>query len=196
MTISRPLIFSLVGAILIAVTFFATRGGATEEAAAPPVPAAPSAPAPSATAPTQAGVAPAASKPGAAPSASQQSGSEATKTKADPAAEALAGLEGLPPRVKRALERDKVVVFLFTQRDSADDSATLKGARSIKTGKGRVSVFTDNVGNLGDYGQLVASVGVSRAPSTVIVNDDGEVRLLEGYVDPGSLRQHVKDALR
>lgn len=191
MTISRPLIFSLVGAILIAVTFFATRGGATEEAAAPPAPAAPSP-----SSPTQAGVAPAASKPGAAPSASQQSGSEATKTKADPAAEALAGLEGLPPRVKRALERDKVVVFLFTQRDSADDSATLKGARSLKTGKGRVSVFTDNVGNLGDYGQLVASVGVSRAPSTVIVNDDGEVRLLEGYVDPGSLRQHVKDALR
>jgi hypothetical protein len=59
-----------------------------------------------------------------------------------------------------------------------------------------VAVFRDRVDNLADYGPLAAGLGISRAPSVVVVDRDRRARVLEGYLDRGSLRQAVRDALR
>lgn len=95
----------------------------------------------------------------------------------------------------RALARGKMVVVLFTQ-DGADDDATRQAVRALPRRSRRVAVFRDRVGNLARYGPVVAGLGISQAPSVVIADRRREARVLEGYVDPKSLRQALRDTAR
>ena len=54
-------------------------------------------------------------------------------------------------------------------------------------------VVEDVVSNVASYGQVVMSVGVTRAPSIVIIGKSGRARLVEGFIDPGALAQEVAD---
>ncbi len=85
------------------------------------------------------------------------------------------------------------MVFLFSQSGAADERATRHAVRALKR-RGRLAVFSDRAENLGRYGPLVLGTGISQAPAVVIVGRDREARVLEGFVDRGSLRQHIKDA--
>jgi hypothetical protein len=58
-----------------------------------------------------------------------------------------------------------------------------------------VSVFTDRLKHAGEYVGVTGSLQVSQAPAIVILSPGGEARLLEGYTDGRSLRQHLTDAL-
>ena len=105
---------------------------------------------------------------------------------------------GVPARAARALEQGRVIAVLFTLEEGADDSATRSALRSLKTGPGksRVAVFSDSIANVGRYSRLVGGLGISQVPSIVIVDSERQARLLEGYVDAGTLRQSVADAQR
>ena len=199
-SVSRPMVFALIGAVLIAVTFMATRVGAEEEGAGPaPSPSAdtsdPGAEAPRADARRPARPAPDPSRAGTrdAPSKAVPSPRRSTPgTRPKPPGE----LSGKAVDAARALERGKVVVVLFTQR-GADDDATRNALRELpRRSSSRVAVFRDRVDNLADYGPLAAGLGISRAPSVVVVDRHRRARVLEGYLDRGSLRQAVRDALR
>jgi hypothetical protein len=97
----------------------------------------------------------------------------------------------------RALANDKVVVLFISRGGAADDTATRAAIESLDEAYGgRVAVFTDGIQNLAAYQPLLAGVGVSQVPSVVIVRPERRARLLEGYIDEASLRQHVTDALR
>ena len=100
---------------------------------------------------------------------------------------------GLPEPVARALAERKVVVLLFAQQGAADDAATRAAVRAVEREPG-VRAFTDRVENLARYRSIVADLPISQAPAIVILSADGKARLLEGFVDPGSLRQQVADA--
>lgn len=198
-SVSRPIVIALIGAALIVVTFLATRVGAEEGAqSAPPSSADTSEPdggAPGANAPDSPRPAPAPSRAGAreVPSGAAPSPRRsAPGTRPKPPGE----LSGKALDAARALERGKVVVVLFTQR-GADDDATRSALRELPTGRSaRVAVFRDRVSNLADYGPLAAGLGISRAPSVVVVDRARRARVLEGYLDRGTLRQAVRDALR
>ena len=47
-------------------------------------------------------------------------------------------------------------------------------------------VLTDHVDAVDRYGKLVEDLGVTQAPSVVIIDRRGEARLIEGYVDTAS----------
>src|ERR671914_261555 len=97
----------------------------------------------------------------------------------------------------RALADDKVVVLFISRGGAADDTATRAAVESLDEAfGGRVAVFTDGIQNLPAYQPLLAGVGVSQVPSVVIVRPERRARLIEGYIDEASLRQHVTDALR
>lgn len=170
MALPRPLLLALVGALVLAVAFFATRvvtGGAEEPAPEGPtatVSASPTSPA------SPASRAPAAAK----------------KRARDK--------EPLPRKVAAALRRRKVMVFIFTQPGAADDDATRWASRALN-GR-RVAVFRDRLADIGRYKRIVSGVGIAQAPATVIVGRDRKARVLEGYTDRGTLRQTVRDALR
>ena len=104
---------------------------------------------------------------------------------------------GLPAPVERALEARRVVVLLLTDPRAADDRATLGSVRALEARPPEgVAVFRDRLERLGRYRELLRDLGVSQIPAVVIVDSDRRARVLEGYVDAGSLRQRVLDARR
>lgn len=108
------------------------------------------------------------------------------------------GRTGVPAAVRRALANRQVTVLLFTAGGAADDAATRTALESVRGGKGKkgVAVFVDGIGNVGRYSEIVGTLGISQVPSLVIVDRAQQARLLEGYVDAGTLRQYVADAQR
>ncbi len=101
---------------------------------------------------------------------------------------------GVTEPVARALDAKRVVVLVLTQ-DGADDDATIEAARAVR-GVNGVEVVNDSIDNVSKYRRITAGLGVSQAPAVVVVNRKGQGLLLEGYTDPGSLRQLVEDARR
>jgi outer membrane biosynthesis protein TonB len=101
----------------------------------------------------------------------------------------------LAARVKSALARGDAVVFLFTRAGAADDTGTRQSVETLR-GTKRVMVVEAGLKDLSDFRPVLAGAGVSQIPSVVIVHKGGPARLIEGYVDPGTLRQNVADALR
>lgn len=170
MAVHRLAVLAAVGLLLIAAAFVATRATRSGEAEAPlPAPA---------TAPAKAGAA-------GSPARGAAKRPAATPTKPR-------GPDGMPMPVVRALADRRVVVLFFTQR-AADDWATKAGIRAVRDLPG-VAAFTDRIDRVGRYRRLVSGLGVSQAPSIVVVQRNLRARLLEGYVDSASLRQFVADA--
>jgi hypothetical protein len=178
MPISRPLLIALVAAVLGLVAFYATQG--SRQAAEQPAPAAPEPVVDSKPEP----------KTEATKKPVRVAKAERTPAKAKPARKAA--VSG-PAAVKRAIRGNKTVVMYFYGPQSADDSATGRAVASLK-GDGRVAVFRVPIRRLLAYDDLVGQLGITQAPAVVIVGRGRSARVIEGYVDPPTLRQDVADA--
>ena len=174
MTLSRPLLLALAGAVLVAVAFLATSGMRTGTEPAPPA----ATPVPSAA--SAAGDAGSAKKPAPAPGA-------AAKRKARPARPA-----GVPVSVARALANHRPVVLFFGKRGPADDAATRTAVRTLRRAK--LTVAQADVRHAARYAPVVKDLDLTQVPATVIVDRKGRARVVEGFLDGGSLRQLVSDA--
>jgi hypothetical protein len=97
-----------------------------------------------------------------------------------------------PRAVSRAVSRHKRVVIFFHQPGGLDDAITDDAVNALRKRSSAV-VFQDVVTNVAGYGQVVMSVGVTRAPSIVIIGKSGRARLIEGFIDTGALAQEVAD---
>jgi hypothetical protein len=105
----------------------------------------------------------------------------------------LGATNGLPAGVAKAFADHKVVV-LFFHGSGADDAATAASVRDVKSSShGKVAVFSDKLSNLADYRRIVEGLDISQAPSIVVVGRHLTAPLLQGFVDPGSLRQVLAD---
>ena len=94
-----------------------------------------------------------------------------------------------------ALAQDKVVVFLFSSSGAADDVGARLAVDSLR-GMPRVAIFDASLDEVAAYRPMLSNVGISQIPSTVIVRPGKKAVLLQGFVDAGTLRQNVADALR
>ena len=110
-----------------------------------------------------------------------------------PAKPATPKVTGVPAPVARALAKKHVVVLFFRQAGSADDRAVASAVNAQKGRKG-VSVFSDSIARLARYRAAVGQLGISQAPTVVIVGGNGQAQLVEGFVDEGTLTQRVVDA--
>jgi hypothetical protein len=99
---------------------------------------------------------------------------------------------GLPANVARAIGAHKTVVVLFYRRGSADDDATAKSVESVRSK--RVSVFLASPKRFGSYSRLVGGLDISGLPATVIVGHDRSARVINGFVDSRTLAQEVADS--
>ena len=97
-----------------------------------------------------------------------------------------------PQRLDRAVADHKPAVLFFRQARGLDDAATADAVRTLDR-RTNVLVLSDDVRNADRYGKLVEDLGVTQAPSIVIVDRDGKARLIEGFVDSQSLLQDVAD---
>jgi len=188
MAVPRLVLLLIAGILLVPAAFVMSRvaAGTTEESPRPAKPAkAASKPAPPAKPAAKAE--PTGAKP------------EPTGAKAelDPAAAARkkASAAGLPGSVAVALAKGQTVVLLLADGKAADDRSTAEAVRALKGRVPNVKVFTDRLSRLGSYRAIVGRVGVSQSPAVVIVRGS-KARVVEGYVDPETLRQQVLDAGR
>jgi hypothetical protein len=210
-------LLALLGVALCAAAFLATRGAQDPGGSVTAVPA-PAAPAPHASSPQAKKHTPPARKHAGPKAKSEPKHSAPTKPVA-PSAAALAAVEtgaqavaqpdtaapkppttskpkaSLAARVKSALARGDAVVFLFTRAGAADDTGTRQSVQTLN-GMKRVMVVKAGLADLTDFRPVLAGAGVSQVPSVVIVHKGEPGRLIEGYVDAGTLRQNVADALR
>ena len=202
MAVSRPFVLALLGTVLAVATFASMRSAgdraqAERSAAAPTLTPKPGrssvtdAPAlrkaPPANAPRSKA---APSKP--APPKAEPEGPAAKATPTPGAKKPSAATAGVPPKVARALKSEKTVVLFFRQ-PGADDDATESAVRSLR-GKKRVALFSDGIAHLARYRLVVTGLGITQAPSVVIVGKSRKAVLIEGFVDKGSLTQQVLDA--
>lgn len=126
------------------------------------------------------------------PPKAEPEGPAAKATPTPGAKKPSAATAGVPPKVARALKSEKTVVLFFRQ-PGADDDATESAVRSLR-GKKRVAVFSDGIAHLARYRLVVTGLGITQAPSVVIVGKSRKAVLIEGFVDKGSLTQQVLDA--
>jgi len=121
-----------------------------------------------------------------------------TSKPAKPAQPAVEAGQGLPSDVARALNRGQVVVLFFYEPAASDDQATRAAVRAVRQGAGgspAVRLFQDVVARISDYRRLVGSLGISQSPALVVIDRDRKAELLQGYLDSGTIRQTVRDAL-
>ncbi len=188
MAVSRPTLLGIVGALLIVLVFAATRAMNAGDGADEPEPPAPS---PQAASPpgakSKAAPAPASKSRDARSKPDPKTRTSSTTAPADRAA-------GLPADVARALGRRKPVVLFFQQR-GADDAAVRDAVRGLAK-RGRTPVFTDSVRRIDDYELILGELEISQGPAVVIVNRSRKARVIEGFVDEGTLAQGLRDATR
>jgi hypothetical protein len=170
MAVSRPFVLAVLGAILALATFTSMRSAAGQAEA------------------DGTAAAPQVVQPGTHAAATPRPGAKPKPAKP----KAAVVVKGVPPQVGKALVARRTVVLFFRQ-PAADDAATAAAVHSVRGAKG-VAVFTAPITKLARYRGVTTGLGVSQAPAVVIVGKSRRARLIEGYVDPTTLRQQVKDA--
>ena len=189
MAISRPILIALIAALLALAAFYATSGARQSSEA----PSAPASAAPERSASPTKSAPPARAK--AREPGSRRGGDGSAKPPRSPAKRrpAVAVPTGMPAGVRRALAGKRTVVLFFFQRGSADDAATARAVASLRGRRG-AQVFSAPISRLADYQAVIGGLGVTQAPSVVIVGRDRAARLIEGFVDAETLAQQVADA--
>jgi hypothetical protein len=192
MAVPRPVLLALLALALCAAAFLSTRGardpGGAVTAAPAPAPVAP---------PTEA------AKPAQQPEEEAAPAEEAAKPaqpvdpkKAQsPAVGQQINIAAKSVIVTEAFDRGDAVVFFFSRPGAADDTGT-RGAVNALRGEGRVTVISAGLNELSAYRPVLSGAGVSQVPAVVVAHAGKPARLLQGYVDGGTLRQTVADALR
>jgi hypothetical protein len=125
------------------------------------------------------------------------SSAAANEKDAKPAPAPEPRVEDVPRAAADALAAGKVVVLLFTEKGAADDQATARHFSNLSQLGDDVRTFRAGISDVGRYAGIVAELGVSQAPSIVIVRPDlRAVPPIEGYVESQYLLQRVTDQLR
>jgi hypothetical protein len=204
MAVPRPVLLALLGLALCAAAFMATRGarepGGSSVAAVPAAPVPAPAQAVKKAAPAKAAAKPKVSKAAAA----VNQGTKAADTKAQAKPQPKPQPAPAPQRtaeqrtaikVTKALAKGDAVVFFFTRAGAADDTGTRQAVRAIKD-RPHVTVVRAGLKDLTAFRPVLSGAGVSQVPAVVVAHAGKPARLLEGYVDSGTLRQAIADALR
>jgi len=172
MALPRPTLLAIAGALLSLISFTAMRTLATQSAGDIPVP--------------DLGAQSVTSGPSTASPKAEKPAPPPPKPR----------VQDVPPAVSGALADGKVVVLLFTEKGAADDQATARHFAALSQLGNGVRTFRSDISGLGRYAGIVAKLGITQAPSIVIVRPDlRAVPPIEGYVETQYLVQRVKDQL-
>jgi hypothetical protein len=110
-----------------------------------------------------------------------------------PTAEQLADV---PPDVRRAFVKRRIVVLGVVSRKGADDRSVRKALGNVDKLHGRVFVKTVPVSRVSRYQAITRGSDLSQTPSVVIVDFAFTATTLAGWVDARTIDQAVVDAIR
>ena len=172
MALPRPTLLAIAGALLSLISFTATRTIGAQSAGDLPVP-------------------------DFAGQSAVGGSSGASQKDSQPTPPPKPRVEDVPPAVSNALASGKVVVLLFTEKNAAADQATSGHFSTLSQLGSDVRTFRAGIADIGRYAGIVANLGITQAPSIVIVLPDlRAVPPIEGYVESQYLLQRVKDQLK
>ncbi len=93
------------------------------------------------------------------------------------------------------LSGDRVVVLLFAG-DGSDDKAAIRAVRKAGRGAPKIIVRVTSIRNIGKYATITDKLGITEAPSTIIIGSDRVAQVLTGLIDDKVVKQYVADARR
>src|SRR5918992_1076104 len=133
-----------------------------------------------------------------------EAGAATATESAAPAAEAPAAdaaapavdVKGVPAPVAKAIEKDKVLVLLFWNGESADDRAVRSAVRRVDDWNGRVFTHVASIKTISRYGRIARGAEVEQSPTVVVVDPELRAETLVGFVDTPTIDQAVVDAMR
>jgi hypothetical protein len=206
MAVPRPVLLALLGLGLLASVFLVTRNGSSESVKSSTAPAGKAALTPQAVVAEKAGKGGKAEAHKSAPAKERKAQghkAQGKRAQGKHSGQASGGghktvpgtVEGRVLAAANALGEDKAVVFFFSKPGAADDVGARVAMKSLR-GMDRVEIFDATLDELATYRPMLQNVGISQIPSTVIVRPGKKAILLQGFVDAGTLRQNVADALR
>lgn len=173
----RPAIIAAFGVLVLAATFLLTHNKTSSSPVSTPAST-------SSTSTT-------ATNTGTTTTTSTSTGTTTTPTQTQPA---VTPSQGLPAAVATALDRHQVVVLFFYEPSAADDQATRAAVRAVRSVSG-ARLFSDTVSRISNYSRVVGNLGITQVPAMVVIDKQRNARLFEGFLDAGSIKQSVRDAL-
>src|SRR5215211_5335804 len=117
-------------------------------------------------------------------------------TTAQPAKLSKEALAALPPDVRKAVQKRKVLAVLFYNNRSDDDKATRRALSHVDRFGGQVFVDAHWIKNVAPYQAITRGVDLEQSPTIVVVDRNLKAESLVGYVDAQTIEQAVVDALR
>lgn len=198
MAVPRPVILALVGVALLAGVFVLTRKSSDSNGTIAPAPSATAVhPAPQPVHPQKAAPKPAPTRSATAARPAHRAPAHARPAKQPSSAGAAHPRLVVQPlslsSVVQDLDQGDVVVLSFSQVRGADDVETRAALTSL-IGQPQVAIFYATLSDLTSFRPLLQGVGISQVPAVVVMRAGRPARLIEGFVDGGTLRQVVADA--
>jgi hypothetical protein len=133
------------------------------------------------------------STPGTTPSTATPSTAPPTTGNPDPGV--TKATKGLPAPVAKALDANKVIVLLFWNPESADDSAVRRELRQVKRRGNKVYIAAAPISQLARFSDITRGVEVLQSPTVVVVDPSRKASKITGYTDATEIDQAVTDAL-
>jgi hypothetical protein len=189
-SLPRPVLMGIVGLIAIAAVFMVSRRGGEQETATP----ATTTPSEQQTAPSGSGTASGSGTPSGS-AAAPTTPSQSSKTTAPTAGPPATTSRTLPNPVKKALDKNKVVVLLIWDPRGSVDKNVKSAVDGLSRRNGKVAVFTDKPENVARYVTITAPTELAQTPFLIVVNRHQVARKATGYLDEVTVDQYVVDAL-
>lgn len=196
-SVPRPVLFALIGGVLIVAIFFVMQKGKKDDSSSSP-----SIPAPAAKPSTDK------VKPGSEEPAPGSSGAKANSKAPAAAKQAPApplGTPGsepataddtkLPAAVAKAVRQRKTVVLLFRRKSGFDDRAVARGVEALPRSS-RVEVFITGIKDVDRYVSITGKDGVSQTPTLIVMAPNGRKDVQTGYLDAKTIENTVFNAAK
>ncbi|WDT92898.1 hypothetical protein JDY09_05725 [Thermoleophilum album] len=117
-----------------------------------------------------------------------------TNTRSAPRSSVQRG-SSLPAAFLRSIERGRTVVLFFYDPRGIEDSDVAAAVRAVER-SGLAPVVRARSTRIDDYAQVLGKIEINQVPAVVIVGRDRKARVVEGYIDPETLVQEVRDSRR
>jgi hypothetical protein len=123
---------------------------------------------------------------------------DATAKGGEPAKPGLAddAVDGDPSKtVLAAVDKGKVAVVLFWNKNASDDRATRRALRDIDLHHGKVVTRAIPIGDVGKYEAITRGAQVLESPTVLVIGAGGKARAITGYTQAGEIDELVGSAL-
>ena len=216
-SLPRPVVFALIGGVLIAAVFFATHKSNKSDSSSSSSTPAPAAPAPKSDAGTaQSGSGKSASSTQGSPAGSagkskssstgtgaaaggaakSQSQSQASTGSGASAGSRAGATAKLPAPVRKAVAQHKTVVLLFWDKKGVDDREVEQAVAGLRGRSNKVKVFITGVGNVDHYVSITGKDGISGTPTLIVMAPNGSKDVQSGYIDEKTVENTVFNAAK